>query len=62
MNALPDFMPFEEAAALLMTYGTSHYALKDRGKIQPGEKLLVLGAPAASALPRSSSASRWAPK
>jgi NADPH:quinone reductase len=44
MNALPDFMPFEEAAALLMTYGTSHYALKDRGKIQPGEKLLVLGA------------------
>jgi NADPH2:quinone reductase len=44
MNALPDFMPFEEAAALLMTYGTSHYALKDRGKIQPGETLLVLGA------------------
>lgn len=44
MNALPDFMPFEEAAALLMTYGTSHYALKDRGKIQKGETLLVLGA------------------
>lgn len=44
MNPLPDFMPFEEAAALLMTYGTSHYALKDRAKIQPGETLLVLGA------------------
>lgn len=44
MNPLPDFMPFEEAASLLMTYGTSHYALKDRAKIQPGEKLLVLGA------------------
>jgi len=44
MNALPDFMPFEEAAALLMTYGTSHYALKDRAKIQRGETLLVLGA------------------
>lgn len=44
MNALPDFMPFEEAAALLMTYGTSHYALKDRAKIQKGETLLVLGA------------------
>lgn len=44
MNALPDFMPFEEAAALLMTYGTSHYALKDRARIRPGETLLVLGA------------------
>ena len=44
MNTLPDFMPFEEAAALLMTYGTSHYALKDRAHIKPGETLLVLGA------------------
>jgi NADPH2:quinone reductase len=44
MNALPDFMPFEEGASLLMTYGTSHYALKDRARIQPGETLLVLGA------------------
>ncbi len=44
MNILPDFMPFEEGAALLMTYGTSQYALKQRGKLQPGEKLLVLGA------------------
>jgi NADPH:quinone reductase len=44
MYRLPDFMPFEEGASLLMTYGTSHYALKDRAKIQEGEKLLVLGA------------------
>jgi NADPH2:quinone reductase len=44
MNPLPDFMPFEEGASLLMTYGTSHYALKDRAKLKPGEKLLVLGA------------------
>jgi NADPH2:quinone reductase len=44
MNALPEFMPFEEGAALLMTYGTSHYALKDRAHIKPGETLLVLGA------------------
>jgi NADPH2:quinone reductase len=44
MNILPDFMPFEEGAALLMTYGTSQYALKDRGQLKPGEKLLVLGA------------------
>jgi NADPH2:quinone reductase len=44
MNKLPDFMPFEEGAALLMTYGTSQYALKQRGQLKPGEKLLVLGA------------------
>ena len=41
---IPDGMPFEEAAAFLMTYGTSYYALKDRGDPKPGEKLLVLGA------------------
>ncbi|MEM9739178.1 MAG: NADPH:quinone oxidoreductase family protein [Pseudomonadota bacterium] len=41
---IPDEMPFDEAAALIMTYGTSHYALKDRADPKPGEKLLVLGA------------------
>lgn len=41
---IPDEMPFDEAAAFLMTYGTSHYALKDRAGLQPGETLLVLGA------------------
>jgi NADPH2:quinone reductase len=44
MNIIPEGMPFEEAASLLMTYGTSQHALKQRAKIQPGEKLLVLGA------------------
>ncbi len=44
MIKLPEGMPFDEAAAFLMTYGTSHYALKDRAYIKPGEKLLVLGA------------------
>jgi NADPH2:quinone reductase len=34
----------ESAAALVLTYGTSHYALKDRADIRPGETLLVLGA------------------
>ena len=28
----------------MLTYGTSHHALKDRAEIQPGETLLVLGA------------------
>jgi NADPH2:quinone reductase len=44
VRAIPDAMPFDEAAALLMTYGTSHYALKDRAFLKPGETLLVLGA------------------
>jgi NADPH2:quinone reductase len=41
---MPDGMSFEEGAALVMTYGTSYYALKDRAKLQPGESLLILGA------------------
>jgi NADPH2:quinone reductase len=41
---IPDAMPFDEAAALLMTYGTSHHALKDRAGLRAGETLLVLGA------------------
>ena len=42
--ALPDDLDLAEGAALLMTYGTSYHALKDRAKIAAGEKLLVLGA------------------
>ncbi|WP_218508333.1 NADPH:quinone oxidoreductase family protein [Variovorax sp. dw_308] len=41
---LPQGIDMESAAALVITYGTSHYALKDRAAIQPGETLLVLGA------------------
>jgi NADPH2:quinone reductase len=41
---IPDAMPFDEAAALLMTYGTSQHALKDRAQLKSGETLLVLGA------------------
>jgi NADPH2:quinone reductase len=41
---IPDAMPLDDAAALLMTYGTSQHALKDRAKLKPGETLLVLGA------------------
>jgi NADPH2:quinone reductase len=41
---IPDSVPFEEAAAFVMTYGTSFYALKHRADPKPGEKLLVLGA------------------
>lgn len=41
---IPDSMPFEDAAAFIMTYGTSWHALKDRANLQAGQSLLVLGA------------------
>ena len=41
---IPDGAPFDEAAALLMTFGTALYGLKTRGGLQAGERLLVLGA------------------
>lgn len=41
---VPEGMDFVTASAFLMTYGTSHYALKDRAQLQAGESLLVLGA------------------
>ena len=41
---IPDAMPFDEAAGFLMTYGTSHYALKDRAHLKAGESLFILGA------------------
>jgi len=40
----PPGMPFEDAAAFLMTYGTSHHALVDRAALKAGETVLVLGA------------------
>ena len=41
---IPDVMDFVPASGFLFTYGTSHHALKDRARIEPGETLLVLGA------------------
>jgi len=41
---IPEGMDFETAAAFIMTYGTSYYALKDRANLQLGETLLILGA------------------
>ena len=40
----PESMSFEEAAGFTLTYGTSYYALKQRGRLAEGETLLVLGA------------------
>ena len=41
---IPQEMPFEDAACFIFTYGTSHYALRDRAAIKVGETLLILGA------------------
>lgn len=44
MFPVPDGVPFEKAASLLMTYGTTIHGLKDRGHIKEGDVVLVLGA------------------
>jgi NADPH:quinone reductase len=41
---LPADRSFEQGSALLMTYATAIHALVDRGKLQAGQTLLVLGA------------------
>jgi NADPH:quinone reductase len=41
---LPATLPFTEAAAMALVYDTAYFALKDRGRIQPGESVLILGA------------------
>jgi NADPH2:quinone reductase len=44
MLPLPEGMDFATGASLGLAYGTSHYALVERGQLKPGETLLVLGA------------------
>ncbi len=44
LRAKPANMTFAQASGISTTYGTSYYALKQRGQLQPGETLLVLGA------------------
>jgi NADPH:quinone reductase len=40
---MPDGMSFEDGSAMLLTYGTSAHALKDRGHMKAGDTVLVLG-------------------
>ena len=44
MFPVPDGVPLEKAASLLMTYGTTIHGLKDRGHIKQGDTVLILGA------------------
>lgn len=41
---LHDGVGMDAAASLVITYGTTHYALQERAQLKPGETLLVLGA------------------
>lgn len=41
---MPSGMDFDTAAAITLTYGTSHHAVVDRGQLKTGETMLVLGA------------------
>jgi NADPH2:quinone reductase len=41
---LPASFPLADAAAFIMTYGTSHHALLDRAQLKAGETVLILGA------------------
>ncbi|WP_309638969.1 NADPH:quinone oxidoreductase family protein [Methylibium sp.] len=42
--ALPPGFAFDDAAAFICTYGTTHHALIDRAQLKAGETVLVLGA------------------
>jgi NADPH:quinone reductase len=44
VNPLPEGMDFAAASGFELAYGTSYYALKQRGQLKGGETLLVLGA------------------
>lgn len=41
---MPADMSFDIAAAITLTYGTSHHAVVDRAQLKAGETMLVLGA------------------
>ena len=41
---MTDDLDFDTAAALTLTYGTSHHAVVDRAQLKAGETMLVLGA------------------
>lgn len=41
---MPPGMDFDTAAAITLTYGTSHHAVADRAALKQGETMLVLGA------------------
>ena len=49
-NQVPEALTLEEAAVFGPSYTTGFHALVDRGRLQPGETLLVLGAGGATGI------------
>lgn len=43
-HKIPDNMSFQDASSFIITYGTAYHALIDRGFVQPGNSLAILGA------------------
>ena len=41
---MPDHMDYDQGASFIATYCTAYHAFKQRGRLQAGERLLVLGA------------------
>ena len=44
LSHIPDGVSDEHAACIMVTYGTSYHAIKDRGELKAGETMAVLGA------------------
>ncbi len=44
LTIIPDGVSDEQAASIMVAYGTSYHALKDRAQLKAGETLAVLGA------------------
>jgi NADPH2:quinone reductase len=56
---LPPKLAFEEAAAMALVYDTAHFALKERGRIAPGDNVLILGATGGVGLAAIQLAKAW---
>ena len=44
LSHIPEGVSDEDAACIMVTYGTSYHAIKDRGELKSGETMAVLGA------------------
>jgi NADPH2:quinone reductase len=62
LTPLPKSFDYAEGAVFLAAHGTAYHALVDRAQLATGEVLLVHGAGAALASPRSNSVSSLAPR
>lgn len=56
---LPPTLSFIEAASMALIYDTAYFALKERGRIKPGETVLVLGATGGVGLAAIQLAKAW---